>query len=203
MGLKCGKCGEDMGDYVPKERLDSQKAALTEEKRLLEAKLKELEPKATAAADLEKQLAAAKGELQQITTRSTRTEALRAAGLDAALLPHLEVLHTAHLAQLDEGAEEPDFAAWLTSDTGAKTHPLAAHLFAAPPAGAPASGAGTKPPPPRGAPPPPDTRQNPPPPQKATPEEVRALLARMPTNTAEERAARVAKMRELTGLGPA
>lgn len=197
MGLKCGKCGEDMGDYVPKERLDSQKAALTEEKRLLEAKLKELEPKATAAADLEKQLAAAKGEIQQITTRTTRSEALRAAGLDAALLPHLEVLHNAHVAQLDEGVGAPDFGAWLQADDGAKAHPLAAHLFAAPPAGAPGAGAGAKPPPP------PDTRQNPPPPQKATPEEVRALLARMPANTAEERAARVAKMRELTGLGSA
>lgn len=202
MGLKCGKCGEDMGDYVPKERLDSQKAALTEEKRLLEAKLKELEPKATAAADLEKQLAAAKGELQQITTRATRSEALRAAGLDAALLPHLEVLHNAAVAQLDEGAEAPDFGAWLQADDGAKAHPLAAHLFAAPPAGAPGAGAGAKPPP-RGVAPPPDTRQNPPPPQKATPEEVRALLARMPTNTPEERAARLAKARELTGFGSA
>jgi len=192
MAFNCPHCSKGIDEVVPLERLNNQKAAFLEAEKAYKTKITEQEAKLAEAATGLAELPA----LRQRFEQATQTEALRSAGLSPDLLPHLLPLHRAARELVEEGAEPPDFSTWITGP--AKEHPLIGHLFAAP-AGAPA---GTQAPP--AAPParklPPDTGAPPPPPAPAkTKDEIRAELAKMPIATSEQRAARTARMLELTG----
>lgn len=172
MSLKCPHCSQDVGDYVPKERLDSQKAALTGEITLLKARAAELEPKANQSDALAAELATVKGQFESFTARATRTEILRASGLDPSLLPSLEALHGASQAAAAEGAEVVAFDAWLQADDGAKAHPLLRHMFQGAPPASSAAGVSVPPPVPPARKPPADTGRTPAGQPKMSPEQL-------------------------------
>lgn len=194
MSLKCPHCSQDVGDYVPKERLDSQKAALTGEITLLKARATELEPKAARGDALAAELATVKSQLESFAARTARTEALRASGLDPSLLPSLEALHGASQAAAEDGSEVA-FDAWLQADDGAKAHPLLRHMFqGAPPAPPPTPGAPVPPPTPAVPParkPPADTGRTPAGQPKMSPEQLQGYYqsAEYKSKNPEERRA--------------
>lgn len=192
MAFDCPHCSKAIDNIVPLDRLKEQKATFQKAEESYKAKLAEQEAKLAEATAGLAELPA----LRQRFEQATQVEVLRSAGLSPELLPHLLPLHRAARELAEEGTEPPDFAAWVTGP--AKEHPLLGHLFAAPPAGAPAGTPAPAAPPTRKLPP--DTGAPPPPPgPKKTPDEIRAEIARMPTGTKEANAARTAKLLELTG----
>lgn len=112
--------------YVPQavleERLKGQKTALTGEINALRARVAELEPLATSAAEIAKERDTLRSQIERVG----RSDALRGVGLDPTLIDSVELLHGAAAAAADEPV---DFASWLAADEGARAHPLLAPHF--------------------------------------------------------------------------
>ncbi len=139
MAANCPHCSESIESlpgFVPQskleERLTAQRAAKDGEITALKSALSTAQSQAAGFDAIVSERDALQAEIGKRDKRSTRLEAMTAAGLKPDLLEHVELLHTSATA----GEEEPaDFAAWLEGD--GKAHPLLASHFgqasAAPP----------------------------------------------------------------------
>jgi hypothetical protein len=140
MAANCPHCSESI-ESLPgfvsqsklEERLSAQRDAKDGEITALKSALSTAQSQASGFEAIVSERDALKAEIGKRDKRSTRLEAMSAAGLNADLLEHVELLHTSATAGQDEPA---DFAAWLDGD--GKAHPLLAAHFgqsnAAPPA---------------------------------------------------------------------
>lgn len=135
MGVKCGKCGEELPNVVSQETLTERLRAKDEANAALKAELKELPKLREAAAERDRLVSERAAE----AVANERTAAFTAAGVtDAAVQARMARLYA---AEVDGVEDAPTLADWLASDD---TRALfSAHLAppkaapAAPPAGAP------------------------------------------------------------------
>jgi len=171
----CSESIESLPGFIAQtkleERLNAQRSAKDGEITALKAALSTAQSQASGFDAIVSERDALQSEIGKRDKRSSRLEAMAAAGLAADLLEHVELLHTSATA----GEAEPaDFGAWL--DGAGKAHPLLAPQFgqtataptvAAPnlngPNGNPAMAAPTSEPAPPGG--------------KMTPNDVRAYLS--------------------------
>lgn len=131
MSANCPHCSESIESlpgYVAQakleERLAAQRDAKDGEISALKSALSTAQSQAAGFDAIVSERDALQAEIGKRDKRSTRLEAMAAAGLNSELLEHVELLHTSATA----GQSEPaDFSAWLDGD--GKTHPLLSAHF--------------------------------------------------------------------------